>query len=828
MRWKWILGVLFVLVVVFIVTTYAILSNYDFNGLKPQMALAVKDATGRELTLAGDIELEIGLRPTLIVEDVGLQNAPWGSRPELAKIKRLQIRVALLPLIIGTVEVRRLILIEPDLLIESNKSGKSNLEFETAKQDNAAKPKEQVSTGGRVAMPALVMREMSIQNGRLTFKDGQSGKTYAVALESLTAVAGPDNLIALGLRGAYNSRPCQAEGTVGRLANLTNPGMAWPVKLTVKAVGSTVAIDGTIKDVFNSKGLALAVQARGQSIPDVVELFNVKNFPDLGPFKVSGNLADPGGKLRLTNLNLLAGTENLGTIELTGAVKDLVEFQGLALTVNAQSPSIANVVELFNVNDFPDLGPFKVSGNLTDPADKLTVTDLDLYVGSEDMAKIQLAGVVKDVLALTEMELDFSIQGKEVANLKEVTGEPLPFKGPFRMSGHAVSPSAKTFKVPDLKTSVGRSDLIGSVEVILTGAKPQMKAVLSSRQLDLRPLLSMRDVETQDKTQAPASPSGKQEDKFFPDDTLPLDALSQAQANVEIRAERVLLPLLILNDLTAHVILDDGHLAATPLKCIVGNGTLGGRLDLRSQGQTSAMNLALRIDQFDLGHTLKEIGVEDVLDGKIDMEIDLQSHGDSIAGLMAGLNGNTVVIMDEGRIKDEFISLLGGDVSHTLYRLLNPDKETTAKYTEIHCLVIGLDILNGLAKSTALVLDTSHTTIVGHGKINLATEELDLSLKPFPKKGVTIKGLGKFSLSLGELTKPLKVGGTLAHPSLAIDPSGTLVTLGKAIGGAALLGPVGIAAALTSGKLGEEDPCFAAIEAAEKGLVDTKKEKSLK
>jgi uncharacterized protein involved in outer membrane biogenesis len=757
MRWKWILGVLFVLVVVFIVTTYAILSNYDFNGLKPQMALAVKDATGRELTLAGDIELEIGLRPTLIVEDVGLQNAPWGSRPELAKIKRLQIRVALLPLIIGTVEVRRLILIEPDLLIESNKSGKSNLEFETAKQDNAAKPKEQVSTGGRVAMPALVMREMSIQNGRLTFKDGQSGKTYAVALESLTAVAGPDNLIALGLRGAYNSRPCQAEGTVGRLANLTNPGMAWPVKLTVKAVGSTVAIDGTIKDVFNSKDLALAVQARGQSIPDVVELFNVKNFPDLGPFKVSGNLADPGGKLRLTNLNLLAGTENLGTIELTGAVKDLVEFQGLALTVNAQSPSIANVVELFNVNDFPDLGPFKVSGNLTDPADKLTVTDLDLYVGS-----------------------------------------------------------------------VRKSDLIGSAEVILSGAKPQMKAVLSSRQLDLRPLLSMRDVETQDKTQAPASPPGKQEDKVFPGDTLPLDALSQAQANVEIRVERVLLPLLILNDLTAHLILEDGHLAARPLKCIVGNGTLGGRLDLRSQGETSAMNLALKVDQFDLGHTLREIGVEDVLDGKIDMEIDLQSHGDSIAGLMAGLNGNTVVIMDEGSIKDEFISLLGGDVSHTLYRLLSPDKETTANYTEIHCLVIGLDILNGLAKSTALVLDTSHTTIVGHGKINLATEEMDLSLKPFPKKGVTIKGLGKFSLSLGELTKPLKVGGTLAHPSLAIDPSGTLVTLGKAIGGAALLGPVGIAAALTSGKLGEEDPCFAAIEAAEKGLVDPKNESSPK
>ncbi|MBW2318469.1 MAG: hypothetical protein JRF24_07290, partial [Deltaproteobacteria bacterium] len=106
--------------------------------------------------------------------------------------------------------------------------------------------------------------------------------------------------------------------------------------------------------------------------------------------------------------------------------------------------------------------------------------------------------------------------------------------------------------------------------------------------------------------------------------------------------------------------------------------------------------------------------------------------------------------------------------------------------------------------------------VIGRGKANLKTEELDLSLKPSPKKGLGIKGLAKLSLSLGQLTKPLKLTGTFAKPSLTIDPTETILALGKAVGGAALFGPVGIAAALAGGKLGDRDPCLAAIEAVKK------------
>ncbi len=110
MRWKRILGILACTVVLVIFGGYVFLSTYNFEDLKPKMVRAVKDSTGRELTLGGNIKLEVGLRPSLAVDDVSFQNSSWGSRPELAKVKRLEVQVALLPLLSKKIDIRRSLL----------------------------------------------------------------------------------------------------------------------------------------------------------------------------------------------------------------------------------------------------------------------------------------------------------------------------------------------------------------------------------------------------------------------------------------------------------------------------------------------------------------------------------------------------------------------------------------------------------------------------------------------------------------------------------------------------------------------------------------------
>jgi len=824
MRWKWILGIAVFLVVAVIVATYAILSSYDFNDLKPQIARMVKDTTGRELYLGGNLDLEIGLIPALVIEDVSFQNVSWGSRPELVKIRRLEVQVAVLPLLRRVVQVKRLVLVEPDILIETNSAGKSNLKFETIKKRKAAKSVAEAPAYVKSILSALTFNDIRIEKGRLAFKDGQSGRAYTVTLERATAVARIDGPVALKLNGGYNRKPFRVKATLGSLTALTDPDKTWPVKLTSQIAGSTVTIDGVARDPIKGKGLAITVTGTGRSIPEILKLFNITYIPDLGPFDVTAKLTDPEGRLGLEDIDLKVGGEDRVQARFTGSIRDLIKGKGLAITVTGTGPSIPEILKQYNITYIPDLGPFDVTAKLTDPEGRLGLEDIDLKVGGEDRVQARFTGSINDLTAIKGMNLSFDIQGKDLVNLEKITGKPMPLNGPFSVSGNAVALSAKAYKISDLKALIQESDLNGSLEINLAGKKPRITADLSSQKLDLRPLLSKKESKTgePEKDSAELPP---RKGKVFPDTPLSLEVLKQVDAEVELKAKQLLLPLLFLSDTTAHMVLEDGHLTVTPLKLVMGGGTLDGHFDLNVQGKVAQVATALKIDQYELGSMLKKLGINDSLQGNMDMDFDLKSRGSSIAELMSGLNGKTMMVMGDGSINLKAVKLLGTDLSSGLLRLLNPLKKEE-KYAKINCFAGGFDIKNGLAQSSALVLDTSQVRVFGYGKIDLKTEEIDLSFKPSPKKGVGINGLAKFTLSFGELTRTLKFKGTLSNPSLSIDPTGSIITLGKAIGGVALFGPFGVAAVLANGQLGDKDTCVAIIEAAKKEFQKSEAEKS--
>ena len=898
MRWKWILGIAVFLVVAVIVATYAILSSYDFNDLKPQIARMVKDTTGRELYLGGNLDLEIGLIPALVIEDVSFQNVSWGSRPELVKIRRLEVQVAVLPLLRRVVQVKRLVLVEPDILIETNSAGKSNLKFETIKKRKAAKSVAEAPAYVKSILSALTFNDIRIEKGRLAFKDGQSGRAYTVTLERATAVARIDGPVALKLNGGYNRKPFRVKATLGSLTALTDPDKTWPVKLTSQIAGSTVTIDGvardpikgkglaitvtgtgpsipeilkqynityipdlgpfdvtakltdpegrlgledidlkvggedrvqarftgSIRDLIKGKGLAITVTGTGPSIPEILKQYNITYIPDLGPFDVTAKLTDPEGRLGLEDIDLKVGGEDRVQARFTGSIRDLIKGKGLAITVTGTGPSIPEILKQYNITYIPDLGPFDVTAKLTDPEGRLGLEDIDLKVGTEAMVKTRFTGAVENITAIKGMNLSFDIQGKDLVNLEKITGKPMPLNGPFSVSGNAVALSAKSYKISDLKALIQESDLNGSLEINLAGKKPRITADLSSQKLDLRPLLSKKESKTgePEKDSAELPP---RKGKVFPDTPLRLEVLKQVDAEIELNAKQLLLPLLFLSDTTAHVVLEDGHLTVAPLKLVMGGGTLDGHFDLNVQGKAAQVATALKIDQYELGSMLKKLGINDSLQGNMDMDFDLKSRGSSIAELMSGLNGKTMMVMGDGSINLKAVKLLGTDLSSGLLRLLNPLKKEE-KYAKINCFAGGFDIKNGLAQSSALVLDTSQVRVFGYGKIDLKTEEIDLSFKPSPKKGVGINGLAKFTLSFGELTRALKFKGTLSNPSLSIDPTGSIITLGKAIGGVALFGPFGVAAVLANGQLGDKNTCVAIIEAAKKEFQKSEAEKS--
>ncbi len=730
MRWKWILGIIAVLILAVIVTVYILLSSYDFNHLKPTITKAVRDATGRELTLGGDIGLELGLIPVLVVEDVSFQNASWGSRPEMAKIKRFELQVALLPLISGDIRIRRLVAIEPRILIETDKSGKSNLEFTPSRETTETPTSEDKAT-----LPIIFFKEIRIENGQVTYIDGPAGRSYELELKSFAARSkGHPDGMELKLNGVYRGTPFEMDGETGFMDALVDPRETWPLKLSLKAGGAVITLEGTIKDVFKGKGLDLAVTAEGPSIPRLAKLADVTDLPDPGPFKAACKVTDPGGAL-----------------------------------------------------SFPHL---------------------DVQLGTPDQVKIHVKGSLAHPMPPSGIDVTFEAQGNDLANLEKLTGEPLPLKGPFNISGRARDVSAKKFEISNLKSALGDSVIEGSLAIDLARKRPSVDVVLTSKKLDLRPLLDKKKG-----TEGPGKKSagkGSKQEKVFPNDPLPLEALNQVDASVKAQIKDLLLPKLALEDMEMEMALEKGNLSILPLKARVGGGNFEGRAHLNAARKVPTADLSIKGTQLDLGRMMKDLEQGEILEGKLDLDIDLKGKGRTVAAIMAALNGKTSLIMGDGKIDNAYIETFGADISSSIFRLLNPSKAET-QYTRINCFVGLFDVKDGMAVTSALVMDTDLMVVAGDGRINLKTEEIDLSLNPSPKKGV--RGV---SLSFAELTKPFKLAGTLANPSLGIDPAKATLAVGKAVGGVVLFGPAGLVAALASPSSEDENPCLAALEAAKK------------
>ena len=740
MRWKWVFIIVGGLIFIPVVSLYLILSVYDLNHLEPEIARVVKDATGRDLTIGGEIGLKIGFAPALSMENLSLENTPWGSRPEMVRIKRFEIEVALLPLVFKEIEIRRFVLVEPDILFETDHSGASNLMFMKPNVVSTAQRKGDhpvLETG----LQGFTIGEIEIEKGIIGYRDGQSGKTYMVALEKLTAAAsGHDRPVRLKGTGSANGEAFQFSGDVGPLSALTEPGKHWPVKLAAKAAGVSVSLDGEIQDAMHAGDYTLNVEARGPSSADLARLMGDKSLPELGPFKV------------------------------------------LAKSVGEK--------------------------------EKLSIDSFDIDLGLEQLIAWKFTGRIQDPLAQRGAEIDFKIYGKDLDMVGRLAAKPMPIPGPFQVSGHAGDVADKVYQISDLKVSVGENDLAGSLRVDFGSGRPGIKGSLASHKLDLRPFLAKDKSEN---TPAGLHSGTAKSGRVFPSDPLSVDIPKKVDVNLQVQARQVFTPRLTIDNLLVGVVLDNGALTFNPLKAGMGGGTVDGHLALRAKGKAVGAEVVLKVNRLDVDLVAKELEFAEKPGGKLDLDLDLKGEGGSLAEIMAGLNGMTMLTMGNGRISNKYLDLLGADVSSSTLRLLNPFGHETP-YVEINCLVSRFDIREGIARSTALVLDAHHVTVVGEGQINLKTEELDLSFKPSPKEGIGISGLDKVSLGLGELARPFKLGGTLARPAMVFDVTQAALSVGKAVGETALFGPAGIAAFLASGSPTKGNACLAALDASKKGV----------
>lgn len=796
-----------VVVVGLVVTAVAIVSSMDFNQYRGTIAEQVKQATGRDLTIKGDLKLQLGLSPAIAVNDVTFANAPWGSRPHMAEIKRFEAQVALLPLVFGNIEIKRLVLNDADILLETDRQGRGNWEFvaKAAEDATASKPQQPTETGA-TKLPAV--DAVDIRNARLAYHDGKTGQTTNLSLRHATmGASGPTDPLKLDVDGAFNDLAFQVAGRVGSIQAMSRPGTPFPVSLSGRlADAANFKVDGVIREPLAAKGYELTIAADGAEIARLARIGGMQMTP-IGPFKVEAKIADsaPGGNPSLPAFKAELGKTDLALVKAEGAVLDPLGQKGININASVEGQEVG-AFSGFGVPGLaaplppiPALGPFKATVQVANgPGDRPSVPQLKAELGRPDLLRVTVDGAIQDPLGRKGINVNIAAEAAELRAIAAKAGVEAPISGPLSLAAKVADTGPERYALNGVKLKAGNTDLAGDATLATGGARPVITANFTSSQVDLAAFMPPKDAKAK-----PAAPSGPgpggaaKGGRVFSDDPLPFDLLNASDGEMHYKADKILAKAAAIGNLAMNAAWRNGEFQLRPLTADVDGGKVAVEMGANARGQ--AITGKIDVKGLNLGPLLEKMEVTNVLhQGKTDFNVDVRGAGKSMHALMASLNGVSTLHVGEGEIESAYVDLLGADV----VRVLSPLQGSGAQ-TKLNCVVGRFEIKDGVAAPKVMLIDTGRMTIVGEGSVNLGTEQLDLMFTPRPKDAALVS-----------LSVPIRVGGTLANPSFSPDTGAALRGAAGAVAGTLLLGPAGVVLPFVSGGQRGQDPCAQALAQA--------------
>ena len=413
-------------------------------------------------------------------------------------------------------------------------------------------------------------------------------------------------------------------------------------------------------------------------------------------------------------------------------------------------------------------------------------------------------GTLLDPLRLRDFDLKLALSGQNLEDLYPLLGLALPASPPYSFDGRftrKIAPEGKSGRVvwhyDGFTGKVGDSDLGGNASVESGGKRPYLRALLTSRRLDFDDLAGFIGAAPQTGGGEATNPelaalAARQQarPRVLPDTPYKLDRLRAMDADVRWKALRISAPKLPLDDMDAHLKLEDGLLRLDPLNFGVAGGDIRSviRMDareatIRTRAQIAARGLNLR-------QLLPDAKLANDAIGKVGGTVAIAGSGNSIAKMLATSDGDIAIGMGSGQISNLLMEWAGLDIAEALKFLITKDR-----LVPVRCAFGDFTGRDGIMTTRALAFDTTDTIIIGDGTISLRDETLDLRLRPRPK-----------DRSIFSLRSPLLVSGTFKNSSFRPDLKRVGLRGAIALTLASIAPPLALLATIEPGP-GEDSSC---------------------
>ena len=272
------------------------LALFQWNWLRGPIGSWASARYDREIELNGDLAVHLfSLTPSARVQGLRIGGPDWALEQDTLKVADLQASVRLGALLAGRIEMPRVIITRPEVVLIAADDGRLSWVLDPGKTDDQG-------------MKIPLINHLVIRDGRLSLDELKRDLTLRA---TLSAREGSDGQAGFHLdgRGTMNGTPLRLEVRGGPFINIRRD-RPYGFKAELSGVGSTLIADGSITRPFDLGQFTAALSLQGRDMADLYLLTGITT-PNTPPYRLSGTLKRDDTVFTFNDVSGRVGTSDL-------------------------------------------------------------------------------------------------------------------------------------------------------------------------------------------------------------------------------------------------------------------------------------------------------------------------------------------------------------------------------------------------------------------------------------------------------------------------------------------------------------------------------------
>ncbi|WP_341747324.1 AsmA family protein [Candidatus Tisiphia endosymbiont of Dascillus cervinus] len=681
---------LLILIIVILLITPLFISLESYKRLASDK---VKEITGRELQINGDITISLLPTPTITIKDVTLTSLPNAHYPSLLEVKEVSASLSILSLLKGKIDISTIEINKPVVNLERMRNGVASWEFSKI-PGNVSK----TSTGemnDSKAPFSLYINLIKIVDAKLNYVDfadktkGNNAIPTTIYIDRLEIkeLHGPSDLACQFYSSGKNydvkGNIQDKQGVIALTVDLN------ALQEKVNFSGNFAYDNMTFAGQLKLEGAAKNLQS---IFPDIPILHDLDH-------KLTFNINSDKKSLKISDIDFTAGKI---------LAKGNANFHFADNKVDLRVKLLDKTFSL--ATSFAYLDQNLSLNDINFAADKANLTG---NVGVKDWDK--------------ELVVSYNVKISEIPTIASLFGKTLPTSlGDMWLKGETIK-QQEFFKTNINKFTLEFNkkpiNFSGAVTINLASAKPKILSDIMIASLNL-------DDFTDVPSNSLSTSSGQSVNNSVPwsKDIIDLSFLNKLDGDLTLTIQKIIKGSLIFDNVKTTMLLAGGVLDIKSL-----NGNLFGG-SLTATGQISSqvnqpVSFKASLKDAKLKNIVSQGNKIKVTQGTVNLITDIKTKGQSQSQYVGNLFGKATLTASDGIVSGFDLQKLLDSLRNiknlaTILKML--DASLASGETKFQKLVVDSEITEGIINITNGKLDAASSEITVTGNVNLPKYTLDI------------------------------------------------------------------------------------------------------